>query len=95
MERLDKIIFLKDGEKLMNVRIKSTSNEIDHLFTCKNTTVFYMLEEVIYELFPGNRQACNFFLGSGMKIDRLLNLDQNNIKDNEVILLVKQTYIDL
>ena len=74
-------------EKLMNVIIVSTDQKIHIPIICKNTDDFSRLEKKIYEEYPDYSESDNYFLINGRKINRNKTLDQNKIKNNDVITL--------
>ena len=85
-----KLIFpfeIKQGEKIMTVNFISVDQKILCSFICKNTDIFSRLENLLYDKYPEYRESENYFLIKGYKINRFKSLDNNNIKDNDIITL--------
>ena len=78
---------LKEGEILMSLIIQSADQKIHHSFICKNTDLFNKVEGKLYELYPEYSENDNFFTCNGKKINRFKNLDDNKIKDGDIIIL--------
>lgn len=78
---------LLNNEKLMIVKIESQKDKVNHSFLCKNTHKFIYLENLLYEIYPELTESDNFFLVNGLKINKFKTLEENNIKDNDLVLL--------
>ena len=50
--------------------------------------MFVELESKIYQKYPKYTEAENFFIVNGNKINRNKTLEQNNIKNNDIITLI-------
>ena len=79
---------LSPGEKLISVKFISTDQSI-YNFTAvaKNTDKFFKLEELLYEKYPNYRDSDNYFIFNGNKVKRNRTIEENNIKDNDVLTL--------
>ena len=79
---------LSQGEKLISIKFVSTDQIINN-FTIigKNTDRFSKLEEILYEKYPNYRSGDNYFIFNGNKVKRNMTLEENNIKDNDVLTL--------
>ena len=77
-----------DGEKLVSIKIISGEQDIDYSIIIKNTEQFLKIESMIYEKYPKYTEEENFFIVNGNKINRGKTLEQNNIKNNDVITLM-------
>ena len=61
---------------------------IDYSVKCKNTDKFSRIENLLYEEFPEYAEKENIFMCKGYKINRNKTLQENNIRDKDIILLV-------
>ena len=77
-----------EGEKLISIKIISGEKDIDYPIITKNTEKFIKLEYMIYEKYPKYTDTENFFIVNGNKINRNKTLEQNNIKNNDIITLI-------
>ena len=78
---------LLPNEKLMTVIFNSGDNFIHYSVICKNTDIFTDVEKLLYKKYPDYKEKENFFLSHGQKINRFKTLEQNEIKNSEVIIL--------
>ena len=78
---------LDEGEKLISVILTSVDQKILHSIICKNTSKFFDLENKLYENYKEYLETENFFTVNGKVINRYKTLDENKIKDNDVIIL--------
>ena len=77
-----------EGEKLISIKITSGAQDIDYPLIIKNTEKFLKLENILYDKYPKYYETENYFLVGGQKIDKHKSLEQNNIKNNDVIVLL-------
>ena len=82
---------LDEGEKLMTIIFSSTKQDCLQSFICKNTDQFSRLESLLYQKgeYKNYKQIENYFLVGGRKINRYETLEENGIKNNDIITLVK------
>ena len=81
---------LNKDDNLMIVTFTSTDQQIiNHSFICKNNLQFNLLENMIYNAYPRLRENSNsnFFLFRGKPVNRFKTLDENGIKNLDVITL--------
>ena len=52
---------------------------------CKNTDIFISQEERLYESYPQYKNEDTYFEANGKRIKRFKTLDENGIKNNDVI----------
>ena len=86
--KLLKSYFLPNGEKLLSIKIQSTDGNIDLPITIKNTEYFSKIEQILYQKITKYTETENFFLVNGERINRFLTLEQNKIKNNDILTLV-------
>ena len=60
---------------------------IDLPIIIKNTEVFTKVEQILYKNYP-NIEVEYYFLVNGNKINRYETLEENKIKDNDILTLV-------
>ena len=80
-------ISINPGEKLMTVIFVSTDKKIHYAIICKNTDKFSTIENKLYDEYPQYSENENFFLVNGNRINRHKDLDYNNIKNSDIIML--------
>ena len=80
---------IAEGEKIMTVNIISVEHNITHSIICKNTHKFNYLENKLYEKYPELLESENYFITSGNKVNKYKTLEENKIKDNDIITLEK------
>jgi len=81
-------LLLNDGEKIMSLIFTSADQVIHHSVICKNTEVFSNVENRLYdEGFSEYKEYENFFTFNGLKINKNKTLEENNIKNSDVIIL--------
>ena len=86
-EKLSRFPFeILKGEKLMSIIVISSDKKIHRAIICKNTELFCDLERKIYQK-NDKIDIGNYFTLNGKKIDETKSLDDNNIKDNDIIVL--------
>ena len=86
-EKLSRFPFeILKGEKLMSIIVISSDKKIHRAIICKNTELFCDLERKIYQK-NDKIDIGNYFTLNGKKIDETTSLDDNNIKDNDIIVL--------
>ena len=80
---------LSKGEKLISVIISSSDENILYSIICKNTEKFSKLEEKLYKDNPEYSHFDNYFMINGNRVDKMKTLDENKIKDSDIIILIK------
>ena len=76
-----------EGEKLISIKFTSVEQDIDYPIIIKNTEICSKIELRLYNKYPKYIETENYFLVGGNKINRYKNLEQNNIKNNDIITL--------
>ena len=82
---------LNKDDNLMIVTFISGDQQIkDHHFITKNTLQFTVLENMLYNQYPNLRENSNsnYFLVNGQTINKFKTLDENNVKNFDVITLL-------
>ena len=77
-----------EGEKLISIKFISGAQDINYPLIAKNTIKFIKLEYILYEKYPKYMETVNYFLAGGNRINRNKTLEQNNIKNNDIITLI-------
>ena len=81
-------LLLNDGDKLMSLIFTSADQVIHHSVICKNSELFNKVENRLYEDgFLEYKESENFFTFNGLKINKNKSLDENNIKNSDIIIL--------
>ena len=82
---------IKKDEQIMTIIIKSHDQKILIPILCKNTDVFTRLESELYKIeeYKEYKEEDNIFLFKGNKINKYKTLEQNGIKNNDIVMLVK------
>ena len=65
----------------------STSEDVQFSWVCNFTDIFSNIEEILYHNYPRLKNKV-FFLANGNTINRSITLEQNGLKDDDVILIV-------
>ena len=78
----------------MSIIIKSIDQNILRSFICKNTDKFAKIESQLYNEFSEylETESENYFLVNSKKINRYKSLEENGIRNGDVILLDRNNY---
>ena len=74
-------------EKLISIKFISINQDINFTVIAKNTDYFTKIEQILYEKYPKYKDSENYFLVNGAKINRHKTLEENKIKNNDVLTL--------
>ena len=88
---IDEDLFI-DPRELITITFYSSDTKIDYMMTIPKTRTFTKIEKKLYEEFPEHKKNDNFFLLNGIKIDKTKTLEENGIKNGEIILLFTKDY---
>ena len=80
---------LDENEKLISVIISSEDKSILYSIICKNTDKFIKIKEKFYEIFPEFGKVKNLFYLNGNEIIENKTLDENGIKNSDLIIFKK------
>ena len=72
-------------EKIISIIFTSLDQNIICPFICKNTDIFKFIENKFYENYLEYKGLDNIFISNGRKIDKNKSLDENKIKNNDII----------
>ena len=79
---------LLSGEKIMTIIIISFDESIIFPIVCKNTDMFYIVENKFYQKYSEYKDLDNYFVSNGEKIIKNKSLDENNIKNCDIITIL-------
>ena len=77
---------LKGEEKLVNLIFMSSDESIIYSSMCKNSDKFIDIEKNLYKNFPELLQSENDFYRKGSKINKYNSMDENKIKDGDILI---------
>ena len=77
----------KTGEKIIAIQFSSIDQKVYFITPCKNTDIFVKLEEKLYNEYPEYKDFNTYFTVGGITIKRFKSMQENNIKNSDVILL--------
>ena len=75
------------GEKILSIIFISSDENIISSFICKNTDIFNFIENKFYEKYSEYKGLDNIFISNGRKINRNKSLEENKIKNNDIIII--------
>jgi len=78
---------LEKNEKLISIIIYSEDKSIHHSIISKNTDIFNKIVNEIYKIYPEISEKNNIFTYKGKIIDKSKSIDNNEIKDGDVVIL--------
>ena len=71
----------------MAVNFISTDENVNLALPCKNTDIFARLEEQLFNEYPQYKDFNTYFTVGGNIVKRFKTMEENNIKNTNVILL--------
>ena len=83
----DLILPALPGEKIMTLIFNSQGIQYvcNYGLACKNTNLFVRLEEILNNNFPELKKHDTYFMVNTRRIKRFLTLEENKIKNNDMI----------
>ena len=78
---------LNEREKLISVIFISLDQNLYYSIICKNTDRFDTIEKKLYDVYSQYSETENYFTVNGNKINKLKTLEDNKIKNNDLIIL--------
>ena len=83
----------KTDEKLISIHFKSIDQTIfNYSLQCKNTDIFIYVEEKLNKDFPQLKDKHYYLTNEGNIIKRFKSIDENNIKNNDVISIMNYSF---
>ena len=79
---------MEGKEEYIIVHFISTDQLINNAIKCKKFSPFHRIENKLYNQFPEIKNKNCFFLGNGNRIAIKKNLDENNIRNGDKIVIV-------
>jgi len=76
---------LSEKEELVSIVITTIDENINANYLCKNTDKFIKIEKEFYNKYPEYKNLDNYFTINGNKINPDLSLDENKIKNNDIV----------
>ena len=80
-------VLLKSEWKIFSVNFISLDETVHYSVICKNKDKFSKIESMLYDKYPEYKGTKNYFDVNGQKIDISKNLDENGIKNGDIIIL--------
>jgi len=80
---------LSKGEKLISIIFTSSDQNMYYSLICKNTQKFIEIEKKLYNDYPEYYESNNYFLINGNRVDEVKSLDENKIRNNDIIILTQ------
>ena len=93
IQNIKKKYNLNENEKIMTVIFQSVDQNIHYAIICKNTDKFAYIEQDLYEKYPECKEKNYFFLLGASTINRNKTLEENGIKNSDII-LVKENELE-
>ena len=75
------------GEELISIKIVSIKKDVDYSIIIKNTETFSKIEYMLYNKFPKYIETENIFLAGGNRINRNRTLEDNKIKNGDILVV--------
>jgi len=82
---------LSESQKLMTIIISTFDEGINYSFICKNTDNFKKIEEEFYNNYPEYINTRNIFTLNQREINVNKSIEENNIRNNDIIFLKEVT----
>ena len=76
-----------DTNNLLTLIFQSGDQSLRCAIICKNTDIFNVIVNKIFEREPKFKENFNYFLCNGSRVNEYKSLDENNIKDGNFIIL--------
>jgi len=75
------------NEKLISIKFISINQDIDFTIVTKNTDEFSKIEKILYDKYPQYKDSDNYFLVNRSIINRNRTLEENKIRNNDILTL--------
>jgi ubiquitin-protein ligase len=91
IELLEKLKLNNQNEGIQNnlisIIFQSLDKKVHCSIICKETDIFADVESSLYKKYPELIESKHFFIVNGKTINKIKTLNENGIKDNDIILL--------
>ena len=84
-----KTYFLSPEDKLISIKLISIDQNVNFSTVAKVNDSFRKIEDIVYKKYPEYKEYENYFLVNGRKINKNKTLEENKIKDKDVLTLSK------
>ena len=78
---------INQGDKIMTVTFTTTDQKFFYSIICKNTEIFANLVFQLFKEYPDYKDKSVYFMCNGIVIKEYKTLDENKIKNRDIILL--------
>ena len=82
-----KSYFLSPGENLISIKFISCDKNINFSTLAKLNDNFSKIENILYNNYPNYKKYENYFLVNGRRINKYNTIEENGIKNNDIITL--------
>ena len=82
-----KSYFLSPGENLISIKFISSDQNINFSTFAKPNDNFSKIENILYNNYPNYKENENYFLVNGNRINKYKTIEENDIKNNDIITL--------
>ena len=79
---------LFEGENLLSVIFISKDESMHHSIICKNIEKFSDVESRLYKIYPEQLESENYFLVNGKRVNRFKSIEENKIKNIDILRLI-------
>jgi len=73
------------NEKLISIKFISTNQDINYTVISKNSDDFSKIEKILYDTYPKYKDSENYFLANGIIINKDRTLEENKIRNNDIL----------
>ena len=73
--------------KILTIQFKSIDQKVDMAYTCQKDDKFVRIEEKLYNDYPEYKDLNTYFTVNGHVVKRFRNMEENDIRNNDKILL--------
>ena len=81
-----------NSSEVKAIRFMSHDQNINFPMTCKGTETFSEIEDKLYNQYPEYRNGNNTFLSNGKIIQRFKTINENGIKNGDIIIMMPLEY---
>ena len=76
------------SSKIRTITIQSADMPLNANLKCTGNQTFSEIEANLYKLYPQYKETNNIFLCNGRVVERFKTIDENGIKDGNIIMLM-------